>query len=156
MTRGAQHEQAVEAFVKGWHRPGPHAWDELLAPDIALNQPLLRCGRGRELWQQEIGRLLVFLPDLHGEVLGWAGAEDRVFIHIRLTATLGGKPLSFEAVDLLRLDPSGVVVARDSFFDPMPVAAVLARRPSAWWSWWRSGLGPLLGRRKFFTEKEKR
>ncbi|WP_031470517.1 nuclear transport factor 2 family protein [Sciscionella sediminilitoris] len=156
MSWAALHEQAVEAFAKGWRRPEPHAWDGLLAPDIELTQPLLRCGRGRQLWQREIARLLAFLPDLHGEVLDWAGAEERLFIQLRLTATLGGKPLSFVAVDRLRLDPNGVAVARESFFDPAPVAAMLARRPSTWLPWWRSGLGPLLGRRKFLSDKEKR
>jgi hypothetical protein len=153
MTAWAEvHKQVVGAFAAGWHAPAPHAWDELMADDLELTQPLLRNGQGRVLWQQEVARLLALLPDLHGEVIGWAGRGDLVFIDIRLTARLGGKPLGFRAVDRLRVDPAGVVRDRQSFFDPAPVALTLARRPAAWWSWWRSGLGPLLGRRRFLKE----
>lgn len=146
------HEQVVEAFATGWRDPDPHAWDQLLADDVALRQPLLQNGRGRALWQQEVGRLLEFLPDARGEVLRWAGRGDAVFIELRVDATLAGRPLSFTAVDRLRIDPAGVVQQRDSFFDPAPVAAVVVRRPSAWWSWWRSGLGPMPARRRFLEE----
>jgi hypothetical protein len=148
------HERVVEAFAAGWRRPEPHAWDDLLAEHVELTQPLLRNGRGRALWQQEVARLLAFLPDLRGEVIGWAGRDDIVFIDIRLNATAGGKPLSFRAVDRLRLDSAGTVVSRESFFDPAPVATALMYRPVTWWSWWRSGLGPLLGRRRFLSTKE--
>jgi SnoaL-like protein len=148
----ALHEQVVEAFAAGWREPGPHAWDALLAEDIELTQPLLRAGRGRALWQREVARLLAFLPDLRGEVIGWAGREDLVFITLRLTATLEGNPLAFDVVDRLHVDPAGVVRRRESFFDPTPVAMEVARRPGAWPSWWRSGLGPLLSRRHFLKE----
>lgn len=150
------HEKVVEAFAAGWRRPDPHAWDDLLAEDVALVQPLLRCGRGRALWQREVARLLAFLPDLRAEVINWAGRDDLVFIELQLSATAGGKPLTFRAVDRLHIDPAGVVVRRESFFDSAPVAMVLAGRPAAWWSWWQSGLGPLLGRRRFLNPKETR
>lgn len=145
------HRRVVEAFAAGWQRPHPHAWDELLAEDVVLGQPLLRSGNGLRLWQQEVDRLLTFLPDIHGEVSSWAGRDDVVFIRIRLSATAGGKPLSFTAVDQLHLDAAGVVVGRESFFDPTPVLTTLLKRPRTWGAWWRSGLGPLLGRRRFLT-----
>ncbi|MFI7671986.1 nuclear transport factor 2 family protein [Nocardia sp. NPDC049526] len=146
------HEEVVEAFAAGWRHPDPHAWDELLADDVDLRQPFLRKGHGRDLWQQEAQRLLTFLPDARSEVLGWAGRTDMVFIEIRIDATLAGRPSSFQAIDRLRIDSTGLVLQRDSFFDPGPVALTVVRRPSAWWPWWRSGLGPLLVRRRFLKE----
>ncbi len=105
--------------------------------------------RGRRAWGREAERLLGFLPDLRGEVLSWAGREDRLFIELRLSGTLRGKPLAFRAVDELWLNADGWVTRRDSFFDSMPVARAVAASPGAWLAWWRSGLGPLTGRRRF-------
>lgn len=144
----ATHRTVLEVFAKGWRQPDPHAWDEFLAEDVELVQPLLRDGRGRALWHEEMRRLLTFAPDLRAEVLSWAGHEDVVFIDLRITATVGGAPLSFRAFDRLVIDTSGTVLRRESFFDPAPVAVSLLRRPRTWWPWWRSGVGPFLGRRR--------
>ncbi|MGI6873780.1 nuclear transport factor 2 family protein [Amycolatopsis sp. 3B14] len=144
----AVHEKAVAAFAEGWARPHPQAWDALLAEDVELNQPMVPPTRGRQGWGREAERLLGFLPDLRGEVLSWAGREDRLFIELRLSGTLRGKPLAFRAVDELWLTADGRVTRRDSFFDSMPVAMAVAGRPGAWPAWWRSGLGPLIGRRR--------
>ena len=88
------------------------------------------------------------LPDLRAVVLSWAGTGENLFIHIRFSATLAGKPLTWDAVDLLRLTPDGTAVFRESFFDSAPVAAALLGRPRAWLRWWRSGVGPLFWRRR--------
>ena len=50
------------------------------------------------------------------------------------------------AVDRLTLDEQGLVTARRSFLDPVPLAMAIASRPAAWRAWWRSGLPPLPGR----------
>jgi len=144
----------VAAFADGWARPHPHAWDDLLAADVELTQPLLRSGVGRSVWQHEVARLLSFLPDLTGHVLSWAGCGDVVFVDISCSATLAGRPLSFRAVDRLTLDQHGRVTRRESFLDPLPVMRSAMTRPGAWLPWWRSGLGPLLGRRRFLSLKD--
>lgn len=126
------HQQVVELFAKGWDRPHPHAWDELLAEDAELVQPLLRSGRGRAVWQEEARRLLQLAPDLRGDVLAWAGCDDVVFIDVRLSATVGGKPLTFRSVDELLISPDGRVLRREAFFDPAPIALALLVRPKAW------------------------
>jgi SnoaL-like protein len=148
LDQGKDFSRAVQLFAAGWQTPGPHAWDDLLAADVELRQPMLRAGRGRSVWHEEIRRLLAFMPDLHGEVLSWAARGDTLFIDVELRGTAGGKPVSLHAVDRLTLADTATVVRRDSFFDPMPLAATLARRPRAWLPWWRSGVGPLLWRRK--------
>ncbi|MFI0353289.1 nuclear transport factor 2 family protein [Actinomadura sp. 9N407] len=115
---------------------------------VELVQPLLGGASGRAQAVAEVRRLLAFLPDATGEVLDWAGAEDVVFIDLRITGTVGGKPLSFRTLDKLRIDRSGQIVRRDAFFDSVPLLLTLTRRPSAWLPWWRSGIGPLASRRR--------
>jgi hypothetical protein len=143
------HERVLAAFAKGWDTPEPHAWDNLMAENIILNQPLLQPGTTRKTWHDEAQRLVTLLPDIRGEIVSWAGHEDVIFIELRLTATLGRKPLDFRAVDKLWLTPTGTVLRRDSFFDSGPLIQAVLRRPSAWLPWWRSGLGPFLSRRRF-------
>lgn len=143
------HEQVVEKFAKGWAQPAVHAWDDLLAEDVDLTQPMLAAARGRDRYHDEIRRLLALAPDVTGEVLSWAGRSDVVFIDLRITATIGAARVSFRTFDQLRITPSATVVRREASFDPAPIALAVARHPSAWWPWWRSGLGPLIGRRRF-------
>ncbi len=144
-------EHAVDLFAAGWRAPQPHAWDRLMADDVELEQPLLRNGRGIALWHDEVRRLLQLLPDLEGEVLDWAGRGDSLFIRLRLTASAAGKPVVFEAVDHLMLSEDGLVTRRISSFDPLPMSLLLLRRPRIWLRWWRSGVGPWTGRRRFVT-----
>ena len=126
------HERVVELFAAGWERPHPHAWDELLAEDAEFVQPLLRSGRGRALWHQEARRLLALAPDLRGDVLAWAGRDDVVFVDVRLSATVGGRPLAFRSFDELWIGTDGLVLRREASFDPLPVALTLVRRPAGW------------------------
>ncbi|WP_319449696.1 MULTISPECIES: nuclear transport factor 2 family protein [unclassified Mycobacterium] len=145
----AVHRNVVDAFTKGWAHPGPDAWDHILIEDVVLNQPMLPPTVGRKMWQQEGDRLLALLPDLRGDVLSWAGRDDILFIELELSATLGGKPFAFRAVDKIWITSSGEIARRDSFFDSVPIAQTMLTRPTAWLAWWRSGLGPFLGRRRF-------
>jgi hypothetical protein len=147
------HRRVIEAFSAGWEAPGPHAWDALLADDVELVQPMLRDGRGRELWSDEAARLMALLPDLRGEVLDWSAAEGTIFIHVGFTATLAGKPFCWRAVDHLRVDESGALLRRESFFDSVPLALALLRRPRAWPAWWRSGIAPAAGRRRLMSNR---
>jgi len=74
------HDEVVAAFGRGWRRPHAHAWDDLLAEDVELVQPLLRSGAGRKLWQEELQPLLAFLPDLTGQVTTWAARDQQIFV----------------------------------------------------------------------------
>ncbi|MHA6625343.1 nuclear transport factor 2 family protein [Pseudonocardia sichuanensis] len=144
----AAHRRVLDGFSAGWRRPDPHAWDDILAEDVEFTQPLLRPGTGPAHWHEEARRLLVLAPDLRGEVVAWAARDDVMFIDVRLTATVGGAPLTVRSVDELRVTPSGTIARRDASFDWWPVALAVLARPRAWWRWWRSGVGPLLGRRR--------
>ena len=126
--------RAVKAFADGWKRPHPHAWDSLLATDVELHQPLMPDGIGVGHWQRQFARLQAVLPDIHGQVIAWAPVPDGLLIHLRCDATAGGRPLTFDVIDRLRLSTNGTVVRRDSFFDPTPLVVALATRPRAWWA----------------------
>ena len=143
----AVHRRVVGRFAVGWQQPGPHAWDDLLADDVDLHQPLMADGVGRAHWQQEFARLHAFLPDLRGDILGWAGSHDTIYVDIRCVATAGGRPLQFRAIDRLTVTPDGTITRRDSSFDPTPLVIALLTRPAAWAAWWRSGVAPLASRR---------
>lgn len=145
------HESVVARFERGWRQPHPHAWDDLFSPDVELTGPLLAAGRGIEIWHGEVARLLGFLADARGEVIGWAARGDTVFIELAVFGTAGGADVAFTAVDRLIVGADGLVVRRETFMDPSPLTATLLRRPRAWWPWWRSGLGPLLGRRRILS-----
>lgn len=142
------HEKFVEQFRTGWDRPDPHAWDVFIDESMRFVQPMLRNGVGPELWWEESSRTLRLLPDLRADVLTWSGVEETLFIHLKFSATLAGKPLTWEAVDLVRLAPDGRATFRESFFDSVPTAIALVRRPRAWLRWWRSGVGPFFWRRR--------
>lgn len=142
------HQRVLAGFAKGWSAPGPHAWDDVLADDVELVQPMLRDGRGRKLWWDEAGRLMRLLPDLRAEVLDWSAREDTVHIHVEFRSTLGGKPFDWHAVDQITIAPDGTLLRRESFFDSAPLAATVLRRPRAWLPWWRSGIAPLAARRR--------
>jgi hypothetical protein len=147
------HQKVVDQFQAGWDRPAPDVWDSFLGKDMEFVQPMLRHGFGPAFWHGETARVLSLIPDLRADVLGWAGAGETLFINLRFTGTLGGRPLSWEAVDLLRVTPEGTAVFRESFFDSAPVAMELIRRPSAWLRWWRSGVGPLFARRRLLRSR---
>lgn len=138
------HRTALDAFVEGWLTPSPHAWDRLLAPDVELVQPLLRNCRGREQWWREAARLMRLVPDLRGEVLSWSATGDTMFIDVRFTGTLGGRPLTWRAVDVLTLDATGTVLRRESHFDSVPLILTVLRRPRAWLAYWRRRNGDSL------------
>ena len=141
------HEQVLEKFAKGWARPEVHAWDDMLTQDVELIQPLLARASAREQFHEETRRLLALAPDVTGEVLDWAGHEDVMFIDLRLTATVGRAPIAFRTFDKLRITPAAMVLRREASFDTVPIARRLLTRPSAWWPWFRSGVGPLIARR---------
>jgi hypothetical protein len=148
------HAKVVEQFRSGWDRPEPHGWDPFFDDAMEFVQPMLRDGLGPAVWWEESSRTLKLLPDLRAEVLRWAGADEDLFIHIRFHATLAGKPMSWDAVDWLRVTPEGTAVFRESFFDSVPVAATLLRRPRSWLRWWRSGVGPMFWRRRLLRPVE--
>lgn len=139
-------EDFVDRFAAGWSAPHPHAWDSVFAPDAVIEQPLLASGPG--LLPGEFGRLFAFLPDLTGQVVRWGLSADAVLIELACTATLGRHRLRFTVVDRCILDEDGRCTWRTTYMNPVPLGLAVATRPTTWWRWWRSGVGPFIRRRR--------
>ena len=56
---------------------------------------------------------------------------DTLYIELTLSGTLGGRPLSWRACDRITLR-NGVAIERESYLDPSPILAAVARAPRAW------------------------
>ena len=158
---GTSVEHFVERFAAGWRSPHRHAWDDLVADDLLLRQPLLPTRRGREALAEEYGRLLRLVPDLTGEVIRWTAQstpgeayghsrssdETVIDIHLQLRGTIGGRASRLDLIDVCTLR-GGLLSERSSYFDPTPVIAAMAKTLTAWARWWRSGVGPAVARRR--------
>jgi hypothetical protein len=60
---------------------------------------------------------------------------------------MGGRPLESPLVDRFVVGDDGRASERVTYFDPLPLLAAVAGRPSAWWRFVRSGAaGSVFGR----------
>ena len=141
MSAVAEHTQVeavVEAFTEGWRAPAGAAglvrdflpW---LTEDVRLVQPQIPDLVGHEQFRTGFAEpLFELIPDLRGEVEGWAaGGEDLVYIQIRLFGTLGGRPFEFRSCDRITIR-EGRIAERIAFMDPTPLVAAVLTRPGAW------------------------
>jgi ketosteroid isomerase-like protein len=130
-------ERWLEGFTEGWRAPrGADAFAEhfrpMLAPDVRLIQPQLPTVTGvRGFEEQFVRPMFALFPDIRGEVERWAAREDVLYIELTLRATLAGRPVSWRACDRVTLK-DGLAVERESYFDPAPLLAAIARSPRAW------------------------
>jgi hypothetical protein len=127
----------VEGFAEGWRAPsGPDAFAAhfrpMLAPEVRLIQPQLPTTVGHRAFEDEFVRpLFALIPDVHGEIERWGSRGDTLYIELTLRGTLGGRPLSWRACDRITLR-DGVAIERESYLDPSPILAAVARAPRAW------------------------
>jgi ketosteroid isomerase-like protein len=127
----------VEGFIEGWRAPASaeataEHFEGLLAPDVRLIQPQLPTGVGYgALRRQFIEPLFALMPDVRCEVARWAARGDDVFIELTVIGTIGRRPVRMRACDRVTLR-DGVAIERESYFDPGPLIAAIARTPRAW------------------------
>ena len=119
----------VERFESTWASPSAERLAALGHPDIVLVQPGMRTMRGRAQVERGWRELFAALPDLRGEVLGWGGEDEVVYIELRLRATVARRPFEWTLVDRIRLE-DGLVRERISYFDPTPLFLESLKRPS--------------------------
>jgi hypothetical protein len=104
----------------------------MLAPEVRLIQPQLPTTVGQRAFEDEFVRpLFALIPDVHGEIERWGSRGDTLYIELTLRGTLGGRPLSWRACDRITLR-DGVAIERESYLDPSPILAAVARAPRAW------------------------
>jgi hypothetical protein len=134
----------VERFAKWWSAPDPDRLGDLLADDVRLVQPLAPDTSNLADAKEAFRSLFKFLPDLRGEVHDSAVEGNLVFIHFTLSATYGGRPIAWDAVDRFVLREDGLAAERVSFFDSQPLGLQMLFRPRGWAQLARSGFRPQL------------
>jgi hypothetical protein len=129
-TEAAEAEGFVRRFGEVWAAPSPERLNTLVHPDVVFVQPIEREVHGHAEAAAFWRRLFRLVPDLRGEVVSWAHRGGVVFIELRMSGTLGGRPIGWTTVDRIRLD-AGKVRHRTANFDPLPLIGAIALRPRA-------------------------
>lgn len=122
----------AERFEAYWRAPSLDGLDLLLASDVRLVAPITPTTQGLDEGKQVFARLFALVPDLTGVVHRWGTTEDGVLIEFTLSGTVGGKPISWHAVDRFVLGDDGLATVRVNYFDSARLLQTLAMRPRAW------------------------
>jgi hypothetical protein len=140
----------VASFEEGWAAPASAAaffahFAPILDPGIRLVQPQMPATTGLEAFERDfVVPLFELMPDVRATVGNWASFGETIFIDLTITGTLrGGRRVSWHACDRVVLR-DGRAVERESYFDPSPILAGLARSPRAWPAFARVRLGSAL------------
>src|SRR4029453_10550486 len=135
---GTEAAQAwVFAFAEGWWAPtSPEAFadhfEPWLHPHVRLIQPGMPMVVGRRAFRERFARpLFALIPDLPGQVERPGGGADCRYLELALRGTPGGRPVAWRPCDRATLR-DGVVVERESYFDPTPLLRAILTRPRAW------------------------
>jgi ketosteroid isomerase-like protein len=116
----------VAAFAEGWRAPASadafaDHFQPWFHPGIRLIQPgVPRLVGERAFRERFAGPLFALIPDLHGQVERAAVGVDCAYIELTLRGTLGGRPVCWRVCDRTTLR-NGLVVERESYFDPLPL-----------------------------------
>jgi ketosteroid isomerase-like protein len=124
-------EHFVRAFAALWDRPTLERFRALMHPEVRLMQPLAPPAHGIEAATAWFVGIQDLLPDVRIAVQRWSGTPEALFIEWTATATFGGRPVSWNAVDRFRLD-GGLVRERVAYFDALPLVGTILRRPAGW------------------------
>ena len=127
-------------FAEYWRAPTPGGLSLVLAERVRLVAPMTPATETLAEAQRVFAGLFALIPDLIGELHRWGATEDGVLIEFTLSGSLGGRPISWHAVDRFVLGEDGLATERVNYFDAMPVALAAATRPRAWPAFLRSRL----------------
>ena len=130
----------VERFEAYWRAPTPQGLEAILAPQARLVAPLTATTHTREEGIRAFAALFELVEEMNAELHRWGPTDDGVLIEFTVTGKVGGKPISWHAVDRFVIDAQGLASERVSYFDSTPIALTLAGRPRAWPAFLRSRL----------------
>lgn len=130
--REAGAEDFVRRFSEFWEAPSHERLAAVLAPEVRLVAPMNPTTHTLDDGWQSFARLLELIPDLSATVHRWGATDDGVLIEFTLAGTAGGGPISWVAVDRFTLRDDGLATERITYFDSVPIALTIARRPRAW------------------------
>lgn len=129
-SEAAEAEGFVRRFGEVWAAPSPERLNTLVHPDVVFVQPIEREVHGHAEAAAFWRRLFRRVPDLRGEIVSWGHRGGVVYIELRMTGTLGGRPVEWTTLDRIHLD-AGKVRHRTANFDPLPLIVAIALRPKA-------------------------
>ena len=130
----------VRRFAAAWAAPTVDGLVALTQPDATFTQPLSTTARGHAGLSNFLDELLQTIPDLRGEVVSWAAADERtLFVEVRLSGTFGRRPIEWTTVDKIVLR-DGLIAERVANFDGLRLLGAIARRPRGWPTWLRAKL----------------
>lgn len=130
----------VRRFEEFWAAPSRERLAAVIAPDARLVAPMTPTTHNLDDGWQSFAQLLELMPGLSTTVHRWGATADGVLIEFSMSGTAGGAPISWEVVDRFTLRPDGLATERITYFDSVPIALTVARRPRAWPSFARSQL----------------
>ncbi len=122
----------VGRFTEFWQAPTVEGLETVLAPDARLSAPMTATTHGLEEGRRAFASLFELIPDMTAEVHRWGATRDGVLIEFTVRGTAGGTAISWESVDRFVLDEDGLATERFTYFDSLPLALSLLRRPRAW------------------------
>jgi hypothetical protein len=140
LERHAAAADLVRRFSEFWAAPSRERLAAVLGQDVRLVAPMTPTTRNFDDGWQAFAGLLELIPDLAATVHRWGATDDGVLVEFTLAGTVGGGPISWTAVDRFTLGPDGLATERISYFDSLPIALTVARRPRAWLGFARAQL----------------
>ena len=133
--RGVSAAEFVEHFAEGWRVGGPVErfvahFRPVFSPEVVLKQPLSPPAHGYAGMERQFRALFRAVPDLRAEVHDWGETVQGALIQLTLYGTFGGRPLAWDACDVIVLR-DGLVVERRSYFDALALLRDVLTRPRA-------------------------
>jgi hypothetical protein len=122
----------VRRFAEFWAAPAPELLGTVLAQRVRLVAPMTPTTETLAEGERTFADLFEAIPDLTAEVRRWGSTADGVQIEFTTSGTLGGRHISWQAVDRFTLGDDGLATERVSYFDSAPLTVAVALRPRAW------------------------
>lgn len=122
----------VRRFEEFWRAPLQGDLGTVLAERTHLVAPMARTVESLAEGKRAFGELFELMPDMSGTVHRWGATADGVLIEFTLSGTAGGGPISWDVVDRFVVGEDGRATERVTYFDSVPLALQIARRPRAW------------------------
>jgi len=119
-------EQVAERYFTAWARRDPDAIVQLHTEDTQFwahgsGDPVV----GREAVRETFASIFELFPEFGFEAYRVLYGPGFWVLDWALTARLHGRPVRFDALDVVTVDPDGLVVRKDTFVDHAQMQAAL-------------------------------
>lgn len=133
----------IRRFSEFWRSPAPERLNTLLAADARLSAPMVPTTSGLEAGERSFAEVFELVSGMTAEVHRWGTTSDGVLIEFTVRGTAGGSPISWPSVDRFVLNEEGLATERFTYFDSLPLALTVMRRPKTWRGFIRSRIKQL-------------